>query len=125
MGNSIIDNAVAAGSTISTLPAGDWDLVSAVGNATNYGKLLGGGIIGLLGVILLIVATVFIFKKLTGNGQGNEKSWVIIVVMILIGGAMSFGGYTLISQVASGGQKTVQELGGGFIVLKSVLWLVH
>lgn len=122
----VIENAVASGVTFAGgLPLGDWDLVSALSNAQNYGKLIGGGVIGLIGVILLIVAAVFVLKKLVGNGQGQEKSWVIIVVMIIIGGAMLAGGWTLLAQVASGGQKTVQELGGGFIVLQSALWLVH
>ena len=100
------------------LPVADWDIVSLLTNTKSLGKVIGGAVIGLIGVILLIVGGVFVGIKLWGNPQsGVTKSWLIIGLMILIGGAMLTGGWTLLENVSSGGQKTVEELGGGFIVL--------
>ena len=121
----IIENAAAAGIAFNGgLPLGDWDLVSALTNAQNYGKLIGGGILGLIAVILLIGAAIFVLQKFFSKNN-DSKSWGIIIAMIIVGGAFGTGGWVLLSQVASGGQKTVQELGGGFIVFQSLLWMAH
>jgi len=106
-----------AGSAPSTLAPAAWDIVSFLGNAQNYGALIGGGVISLLGLITIIIAGVFTFQKFLGNGQREAKSWVLIVVMIIIGGAMLTGSITLLMSIASGGQKTIEELGGGIILL--------
>jgi hypothetical protein len=119
---AIVENALAADPT-SNLPTAAWDLISFLSNAKNYGNLIGGGVAGIAGLILVIVAIVFIAKKFLGNGQGQEKSWVIIVLMLIIGGALLTGGFVFIANIASGGQKTIEELGGGFIVLPAILGL--
>lgn len=103
------------------LPLGAWDLVSFLTNTTDYAGFVGGALVTLLGLIILIVAGVFVTKKLFGNGQQQEKSWIMIAVMILLGGAFFGGGLTLIQMVASGGEQTIKDLGGGFIVLSGYL----
>lgn len=103
------------------LPLGAWDLVSFLTNTKNYANVIGGGLISLLGLIIIIVAVVFITKKFFGNGQGQDKSWIVIVVMIIVGGAFLTGGIVLITNIASGGEQTIKELGGGFIVLSGLL----
>lgn len=106
-----------AGTPTLAPPVAAWDLLSFFTNAKDYGTLVGGGLISLLGLIVVIVATVFIAKKFFGDGRGNDKSWVIIIIMMLVGGAMLFGGISLVTDIASGGQKTIEELGGGTILL--------
>ena len=119
---TIIENAVAATST-PTLPTAAFDLISFITNAKNYGVILGGGVIILIGVVLLIVGVVFFAQKMLSSQQGGGKSWLIIVLMILFGGAFMTGGWLFISNIASGGQKTIEELGGGFILLPILLGL--
>jgi len=114
-----------AAASIPSLPTGAWDLVSFLENAKDYGTILGGGVITLLGLILLIVAVVFLFKKFVGNGQGQEKSWPVIIIMIVVAGAFLTGGIGLMLNISSGGQKTIEELGGGFIVLQSSVGLLR
>lgn len=128
MSNTAIVEKVAADQPIAGLPAADWDLLSFFTNAESYGRLIGAGLVTLLGLIILIVAAVFIAKKFLGNGQRDDKSWLIIVVMLLVGGAFLVGGLGFITNIASGGQKTFEDLGtggGGFIVLQSASWLIR
>jgi hypothetical protein len=113
----IIEAATAVGTVHPVLPVADWDIVSLLTNGKDLGKVIGGAIVGLIGVILLIVGCVFVGIKLWGNPQnGVTKSWLIIGLMILIGGGMLTGGWSLLENVSSGGQKTIEELGGGMIV---------
>lgn len=126
MSNTAIIEKAAAGSAAPDLPVADWDLLSFITNAKDYGQLIGGAIVTLIGLIILIVAVVFIAKKFLGNGQRDDKSWLIIVVMLLVGGAFITGGITFIMNISSGGQKTVEDLGtGGFIMLQSSLGLLR
>jgi hypothetical protein len=121
----ILENASDAIST-STLPTAAWDLVSFFENAKSYMSVAGGSLISLLGLGVVIWAAVLIAKKFFGNAQsGQQDSWVKVVLMILVGGALMTGGIVLISEIAGGGQTTITELGGGFIVLQSTLGLVH
>ena len=48
-----------------------------------------------------------------------------IVLAVIIGGALMAGGLVMVTDIASGGQKTIQDLGGGFIVFQSFVGLVH
>ena len=121
----IVENASTANPT-PILPTAAWDLVSFFTNAKSYVTVLGGGFITLVGLIVLIVAVVFVAKKfLSGQQAGPGESWVKIVIMILVGGALMTGGIVLLTTLASGGQKTVTDLGGGFIVFQSILGLVR
>jgi hypothetical protein len=114
-----------AAASIPSLPTGAWDLVSFLENAKDYGTILGGGVVTIIGLIILIAAVVFILKKFLGNGQGPEKSWPVIIIMIVVAGAFLTGGIGLMLNISSGGQKTIEELGGGFIVLQSSVGLLR
>lgn len=100
------------------LPAGAWDLKSFIDNTSDYVKMVGGGLLMLMGTVALIFGGVFLLTKLFGNQQhGGGKKWWQIGALILIGGAIATGGFQLISTIGSGGQKTIEDLGGGTIVL--------
>ena len=105
---------------ISTAPTAAWDLKSFFENATDYVGVIGGGLIGLIGLVLVIWTVVLVAKKFLGNSQQAGDSWFKLVAMFLIGGAMVGGGIVLINNIALGGQATVEELGGGFILLGSL-----
>lgn len=90
-----------------------WDLTTFLKSATEQIKSWGGLALGILGVIILIWAGVSIFKKFTSNPQQQQgHGWGMIVVMILVGGAMTFGGLNLFINIGEGGQQTISDLGG-------------
>lgn len=109
---------------VSANPAAAWDLVSFFNNASSYVKVAGGALISLMGLVVVVWAAVLIAKKFFGNSQQQQESWFKIVLMIIIGGALMTGGITLITGIARGGQTTIEELGGGFILIQNALALV-
>jgi hypothetical protein len=121
---TLFENAHTAFST-TNLPVAAWDLVSFLDNAKEYVTVIGGALITLLGLAVVIWATVLIAKKFFGTAQNQQESWIKVVVMILVGGALMTGGIALVTTIAAGGKTTLEELGGGYIVLQSVLNLVR
>ena len=106
-----------AGHAAAGLPGAEWDLVSFLENTDSYLNIVGGSLIGLLGLAVVIWAAVLIAKKFFGNAQSQQESWVKIIVMLIIGGALLWGGLALFVSLAEGGNKTIEELGGGCILL--------
>lgn len=116
---AIIESAL---SGVPTLPTAAWDLVSFFSNAKNYGTIIGGGLLSLVGLIIVVFAGIAIAKKLLGGANGAQQdSWLKVVLMLVIGGAMMFGGIAMFVNIAEGGKTTIEELGGGFILLQSYL----
>jgi hypothetical protein len=120
---AIFDTAFGAVYTANLSPAA-WDLVSFLKNAKVYANTVGGALITLLGLAVVIWAAVLIAKKFFGSNQGQGDSWAKIVVMIIVGGALLAGGITLITTIAKGGKATIEELGGGFILIQHALPLL-
>ena len=104
------------------LPTAAWDLTSFLENAKVQIQLWGGLLLMLLGAVGLIWGAVLLIKKLMANPQsaGQQQGWGSIALLILIGGAVSTGGWSLVSTVGSGGQQTIEDLGGGTVILQTV-----
>lgn len=100
-------------STLATMPQ-MWSLQEMLDNAKPMLEKLGGGFLVLLGVILIIYAGILIFKALVGGQQGGSKGaiWGKVVLAVVFGGGMAFGGYSLLEKVAKGGEETIKMLGG-------------
>lgn len=94
---------------------GAWELGEALENAKEYAEVIGGAFLALLGVVAIIYGGYLLVKKLMA-GQQNQDSWVKIVILIIVGGALSVTGFGLISTIAEGGKDTIEELGGGTIL---------
>lgn len=107
----------AAGASLPSLPAGEWDLISFLGNTQNYLEIAGGAIITLFGLAIVLWAVFMLTKKFFGNQQQQNESWVKIIAAGIVGGALLFGGIALVLNIAAGGQTTIEELGGGTILL--------
>lgn len=93
-----------------------WDIGSFLNNAKSLAQNWGGLLIMLLGAIGVVAAAVIIIVNLikkSQNGQGAQVSWVWAIILLVIGGAALTGGWNLFSNVASGGQKTIEALGTG------------
>lgn len=92
----------------STLMA--WDLTSFLNNATSQLKVWGGALIILLGVVMIVVGIVQLAKGLISHGK-TQVNWLIVAALVIVGGALVAGGWTLVANIASGGKKTIEDLG--------------
>lgn len=103
-------------------PVGAWDLTSFLTNAYKqvgeWGKLL----LMLLGIILIVVSGVKIWRNFTSESAQRQPRWGMTICGLLVGGALSISsGWTLLNDIAQGGQKTIQDLGGGAIVFSNIV----
>lgn len=112
-------NADSGTPTIETLPTAAWDLVSFLENAGEYVKIAGGALLILMGVAALVWGGVLLLKKLM-SGMQNQDSWLKIIGLMIIGGAIAVGGFSLIFTIGSGGKKTIEDLGGGTFLFDAV-----
>ena len=101
---------------------GAWDLGSFLTNATSSAKNWISLGIMLLGVVMLGMGAFYFFRKLTASQQtaGQQKGYMTIIALVLVGGAFMSGGFTLMDKVGSGGQKTIEELGGGTAIVQVI-----
>ena len=104
------------------LPVGAWDLTSFLTNAYKqvgeWGKLL----LMLLGIILIVVSGVKIGRNFISESAQRQPRWGMTICGLLVGGALSISsGWALLNDIAQGGQKTIQDLGGGAIVFSNIV----
>lgn len=103
-----------AATTVLAQGGGDWDLETFFTNATDYAKVAGGAFLSLVGVIGIIWGGTLLIKKLMS--EQSRESWVKIVALIILGGALLFGGINLILDFAEGGKNTVENFGTGTVL---------
>lgn len=95
----------------------DWDLTSFLTNSTNQLQTWGGLVISLIGVIMIIAGVYQLAKGLMSQGRG-QTNWAVVVLLIIVGGAFIAGGWKLVSDIASGGEKTIRDLGNIIMLLR-------
>lgn len=121
--NTLTTNALIAVNSAMASPAA-WDLVSALRNAGKYVGKIGSAAVVMLGFILILVGAWKLAMKLI-NGEKARENWGIIVALIVIGGAFAYGGWKMFTGVASGGKKTIEDLGSGAIDLGALSEGIH
>ena len=89
-----------------------WSILNLFTNAGKTVQTIGSALLVLLGIVMIVVAGVKIAKALMSNGQGQPPNWIMIIALLIVGGAFAVGGFSLISQIAAGGQQTIKDLGG-------------
>lgn len=94
-----------------------WDLESFFNNATSYGEVAGGAFLALIGMAGLVWGGFLMFKKLMS--EQSRENWLKIVALIILGGAMVFGGIAIILNFARGGQDTIENFGNNGTILLS------
>ena len=87
-----------------------WDLGSFLQNATETLKQWGGYLIILIGVVMVIASVYQIAKGLISHGK-TQTNWAIAIILLILGGAFMVGGFSFVSNIASGGKKTIEDLG--------------
>lgn len=69
-----------------------------------------------IGIICLIVGIVMLVKGLMTHGRG-QTNWIVVVGLILLGGALTVtGAYTWVQGIAQGGKETIDDLGGSAMI---------
>lgn len=91
-----------------------WDLLSFLENVGSYMKEAGGLLLIIMGVGALVWAGVRVVQKLWGEGhQAQQISWLKIILLVIVGGALCTGGWTFMYDIGQGGETTIEELGTG------------
>ncbi|QWF85656.1 hypothetical protein [Amycolatopsis sp. CA-230715] len=105
-----------------TLPTAGWDVTSFLQNGKSQVETWGGLFLMLIGVAGLIWGGVSGVRKLMANQQtsAQQAGWAKIAGLVLVGGALATGGFQLVSTVGSGGQQTIEDLGGGTVIAAPV-----
>ena len=85
------------------------DLGKFFQNLATLGKEWGSYFIMFLGVIMLIWAAVLIFKAFAQHGRG-QSNWLMIFLMLIVGGWMMVQGFTGIARFADMGAATLERL---------------
>lgn len=89
----------------------NWSIGTFLENAQKALIDWGGALIALIGVVLIIWAGVQIARGLISHGK-TQISWPVNIIMLIVGGAFLVGGFTFLSDVASGGKRTLEDLSG-------------
>lgn len=119
--NAFLSQATAgAHNALYQLPAAAWDLNSFLKNGANLIKTSGGYLLVAMGLAALVWGGILLLKKLM-SGQQNQDSWVKIIMLMIVGGAISTGGFVLIMEIGGGGEGTIKELGKSTILWDAAL----
>lgn len=91
----------------------NWSVENLLANGTTLAQTIGGALLGLLGTILIVWVGVLLFRKFISNeDQGpNKVGWGKIVMALIVGGLLLFGGYSIIRDVGGGLQTTITDMG--------------
>ena len=94
---------------------GAFDIGTFLQNLKSISEKWGQYLLVALGVILIVWSGARIFKYFMAPDK-FRGSMVVTIAGLLFGGALVFGGYQLMSNVAHGGKKTIEDLGNGMII---------
>ena len=91
-----------------------WDIGTFLQNSTKTIKQWGSYLIILIGVVMVIASVWQIAKGLIAHGKANTN-WAVAILLLIIGGAFMAGGFAFMQQIASGGKKTIEDLGNVYL----------
>lgn len=86
-------------------------------NLTSVGETWGGYFIMFLGMILVIVAIIQLVKAFLQHGRG-QSNWLMIALMILVGGYLFATGFNGVKTFADFGQQTLKDIANGTTTVK-------
>lgn len=89
-----------------------WDLETFFTNAASYTEMVGGSFLAFIGMVAVLWGGFLLVRKLMGGPQ-NQDNWLKIVALLIVGGAMIFGGMALLLNFAKGGGTTIEGFGSG------------
>lgn len=68
-------------------------------------------IVLIAGIILLGVGVFQLVKKFTSGGQGGGLSWVMIIIMLLVGGVLVAGGLNFVFKLTKSAKSSIDSMG--------------
>lgn len=89
----------------------DWSINNFLNNLNN--SLFGWGtiIVVIIGVVMVIVGIFLIAKGLMSQGRG-QTNWFLAIVLLVLGGALAFGGgWDVLKNFGTGSKNTLDDLG--------------
>lgn len=96
---------------------GAWDLGSFLENSFDTLGKWASSFVMIIGLICLTYAVWQIATGLWSQGK-KQTNWFTSILLLLVGGVLSAAtGFEFVKTIASGGQKTIEDLGGGAISL--------
>lgn len=93
-----------------TFIANAWDWETLFQNGESTAKTVGGALLSALGIIVLVVAGIYLAMVGLSKRSKGQYVWQA-VIGIIIGGVLTAGGVSLLTQVSQGSYKSVKELG--------------
>ncbi|WP_225549121.1 hypothetical protein [Staphylococcus aureus] len=87
-----------------------WKPEEFLKNGQNIAKTIGGAILGFLGVCAIVWGAICL-GRVAFNKQQRGQYVVHALIALVIGGALTFGGYSLFDSMAQGGYDQAKELG--------------
>lgn len=103
---------------------GSWDVGTFLENAGSTLKDWGGGVVLIIGVVMVIVGVVKLFWGLANHGK-TQSNYLIIFLLIVIGGAFISGGWSFVEKIAKGGKQTIEDLGEGKSFISPFFFIVR
>lgn len=79
----------------------------------------------IIGLVAIIYAIWQIASGLMSHGK-KQVNWFITIILLFFGGVLTLGtggGFDYIKGIAGGGKQTIEDLGGGMIVLQIKMFL--
>lgn len=90
-----------------------------VGNLLDNGAALiqdwGGLFLILMGTVAIVWAGWLALQKLMSS-EGNRTSWIKIIVLLILGGALAVGGFNVVSDFGQSGSDTIDKLSTGVML---------
>lgn len=97
--------------TLLLVGGGTWDLTNFLTNTTGALKNWFGLATTLLGTVMIAVALWQIGSGLMSHGK-KQTNWALSIILLIAGGAMAgTAGFKFFSDIAMGGQVTIDTLG--------------
>ncbi|MCC2248992.1 hypothetical protein JUJ52_03340 [Virgibacillus sp. AGTR] len=97
--------------------AGGWDLRTFLQNSFNtLGDWFSLAVM-ILGIVAVAYAIWQIVSGLMSHGK-KQTNWAVAIILLLVGGTLAMTtGFQFVQNIASGGRKTIEDLGGQTITM--------
>lgn len=91
---------------------GAWDVSTFLTNSQKTLSEWFKGIIFILGAVAIFVAIWQITTGLMSQGR-KQVNWGLSIILLIVGGALTAGGFGFVKDIAKGGKDTIEDLGEG------------
>lgn len=102
----------------------NWSMDKFLENVISKLQGWGSAIVIIIGLIMVIIGLFQLFKGLSSGGR-SQVNWVVVILLLLLGGALAFtGGWSLVKNITGGGGQTLSDLGNAMITAQPFFSLI-